>query len=198
MLEGRQVALRAVEPADLEILRRWRNQPHFRRNFREYREISSLEQRQWYDSQVVGNPSVRMFAIVDRKTGSLLGACGLCCIDWLRRSADFSIYIGADDRYIDAEYADDAAKVLMAYGFEELGLHRLWAEVYAFDSKKQAMFRRLGFRVDGRFRESHWAEGRWHDSLFYALLQPEFKKSRKIANDKPVKGKSAKGKRRLA
>lgn len=185
MLEGQRVALRAVEPADLDTLRGWRNQPHFRRNFREYREISSVEQRQWYDTQVVGNAAVRMFSIVDRKTGVLLGACGLCYIDWLRRSADFSIYIGADDRYIDAEYADDAAQVLIAYGFEELGLHRLWAEVYAFDAKKQAMFRRLGFKVDGRFRDSHWAEGGWHDSLFYALLQSDNRK-------KPRKGSTAK------
>ena len=176
MLDGKQVALRAIEPADLELLRGWRNQPHFRRNFREYREISSIEQQHWYDTQVVGNAAVRMFSIVDRKTGVLLGACGLCYIDWLRRSADFSIYIGADDRYIDAEYADDAARILMDYGFDELGLHRLWAEVYAFDTKKQAMFRRLGFKVDGRFRDSHWAEGRWHDSLFFALLQPDYRK----------------------
>ena len=44
-------------------------------------------------------------AFEELATGRLLGACGLCYIDFINRSADFSIYIGADDLYIDELYA---------------------------------------------------------------------------------------------
>ena len=74
-----------------------------------------------------------------------MGACGLCYIDWINRNADFSIYIGKDDLYIDEKYAIDAAQLMMKYGFEELNLHRLWAEIYNFDELKKIMFDKLGF-----------------------------------------------------
>lgn len=37
-----------------------------------------------------------MFAILEICTGELLGACGICYIDWINRNADFSICIGKD------------------------------------------------------------------------------------------------------
>ncbi len=104
-----------------------------------------------------------------------MGACGLCYINWVNRSADFSIYIGADNLYIDDKLAIDAAKVMMKYAFEELNLHRLWAEVYDFDKKKIAFFKKIKFKMDGRFRENYWHDGVWHDSLFFSLLSTEYK-----------------------
>ena len=100
----------------------------------------------------------------------LLGACGLCYIDWVNGSADFSIYIGKDDLYIDSVIAIDAGKVLLKYAFEEIRLHKVWAEIYEYDVCKAKMFEELGFTLDGRFRHHHWAMGRWHDSLFYSKL----------------------------
>ena len=95
-------------------------------------------------------------------------------IDWLRHSADFSIYLGADDLYIDDTFAPDAARLLLRYGFEELNLHRVWAEIYDFDSAKRDFLPALGFKLEGRHRETHWSEGRWSDSLFYGLLDREY------------------------
>ena len=37
MLKGKIVGLRAIEEDDLEVLLNWRNQPEYRRFFREYR-----------------------------------------------------------------------------------------------------------------------------------------------------------------
>ncbi len=170
MLNGDLVNLRAIERADLAQLRDWRNRPEFRRFFREYREIGQDQQNAWYENSVLKDASIRMFSIVERASGRLLGACGLCYINWVDRNADFSIYLGADDLYIDDRLAPDAARVLIRYGFDELGLHRLWSEIYAFDTPKQKLFDSLGFQREARFRQSHWSEGAWHDALIYALL----------------------------
>ena len=140
MLKGKYVGLRAIEASDLEQLLLWRNQPNYRRYFREYRELNHANQMNWFDSKVLKDKSTEMFSIVDIDTGELLGACGLCYIDWVNRNADFSIYIGKNDVYIDDKYAMDAAKIMMKYGFEELNLHRLWSEIYSFDDAKKIMF----------------------------------------------------------
>jgi RimJ/RimL family protein N-acetyltransferase len=173
MLNGEFTALRAIERADLPTLLEWRNRPDYRRYFREVRELSLAQQQQWYDNVVLGDPNTRMFTIIEKDSKRLLGACGLCYIDWLRRSADFSIYVGADNLYIDGKFAPDAARTMMEYGYGELNLHRLWAEIYDFDDPKKRLFDILGFKLDGRFRDNHWAEGRWHDSLFYSRLSTD-------------------------
>ena len=46
----------------------------------------------------------------------------------------------------------------MKYAFDELGLHRLWAEVYDIDERKIKLFESLGFSLDGCHRETHWTE----------------------------------------
>lgn len=173
MLKGKLAALRAIERSDLAQLLEWRNRPEFRRYFREHRELNGEQQAMWFEKVVNGDPSTRMFSIVDLATGKLLGACGLCYIDWVNRSADFSIYIGDEGRYIDNVYAPDAARILLDYAFLELGLHRVWSEIYDFDESKKALFQDLKFVLDGRHRQTHWAEGKWHDSLFFGLLSDE-------------------------
>ncbi|MDF0604190.1 GNAT family N-acetyltransferase [Neisseriaceae bacterium TC5R-5] len=173
MLLGKEVGLRAIAEDDLPKLLQWRNTPQLRRYFREYRELNAKQQEVWFHHKVNTDLSTLMFAIVDLQDQQLLGACGLCYIDWVNRSADFSIYLGVGDLYIDERLAPDAAKIMIHYAYQELGLHRLWAEIYAFDVTKQHFFETLGFSLEGRHRQTHWAEGRWHDSLFYGLLSSD-------------------------
>ena len=59
---------------------------------------------------------------------------------------------------------------MIGYGFDELGLNRLWTEIYGFDLPKTGFLSALGFTLEGRHRQTHWAEGAWHDSLFFSLL----------------------------
>ena len=124
MLKGEITGLRAIERGDLEALRGWRNQPEMRRFFREYREISEDMQTAWYEKKVLADPATRMFAIEDLVTGDLLGACGLCYIDTINRNADFSIYLGADDLYIDDEFALMRAARSSPTGFTSLACTR--------------------------------------------------------------------------
>ncbi len=171
MITGKgHVNLRAIEKGDLPQLMHWRNKPDFRKYFRETREINSDDQNKWFDTINDNNSIHKMFAIVDSDTKNLIGACGLCYIDWINRSADFSIYIGHNDIYIDDKYAVDAARIVMDYGFNILNLHRLWAEIYSIDESKKIFFDILGFKLDGELRHTYWHNNNWHNSLFYSLL----------------------------
>ncbi len=179
MLSGEHTQLRAIERADLEPLRHWRNQPHLRRYFREHREISSAMQERWFDNIVLKDPATRMFAVCARDDaapagGRLLGTAGICWIDWRSRTGDFSIYLGADDLYIDELFAPDAGRVLLRYAFAELGMQRVWAEIYDHDAPKQRLLPALGFTQEGRHRQTTLVEGRHVDSLFYGLLAREW------------------------
>lgn len=169
MIKGEHTALRAIEREDLPDLLSWRNDPDLRKYFREYRELNFQQQMNWFENKVNNDICTRMFAIVDSQQ-ELLGAAGLCYIDWINRTADFSIYIGKNGLYIDELLAPDAAKVMIRYAFDELGINRLWSEIYSFDYDKVKFFDALGFHLDGTHRQTHWAENKWHDSFFFSLL----------------------------
>ena len=176
MLKGEKVYLVPIEREDLEPLRIWRNQPNFRKYFREYREISKEMQLKWYENKVLGDPSTIMFAIRSNEDNSLLGCCGLCYINWVHRNADLSLYIGYQNAYIDnLGYAKEACQLMFSYGFKELGLRKIWSEIYEFDESKFKLYSELGFSQDGMLRDQYFYEGRYWNSRMLSLLSNEFK-----------------------
>jgi len=174
MISGDVIGLRAIAREDLPLLLEWRNRPDFRCYFREHRELAMEDQTRWFETIVRADPAVRMFSIVETASDDLIGACGLCYIDSRNQSADLSIYVGKDELYIDETYAPDAARTLIKYGFEEVNLHRIWAEIYSTDEKKQNFFDDLGFTLEGRHRETRWVNGAWVDSLYYGILRSDY------------------------
>jgi RimJ/RimL family protein N-acetyltransferase len=178
MIKGNLVGLRAVEKEDLRVLRDWRNIVDFRRNFREYRELSLENQLRWFESlQSSGNINF-MFMIERLSDGLPLGACGLLYTNWIIRSADFSFYVGHEESYIDNKgYAKEAAGLLVDYGFNVLNLNKIWMELYEFDNRKLDFFlNQFGFKKDGKLRENCFEDGRYWDSFIISLLRNERQK----------------------
>ncbi len=176
MLSGELVGLRAIERADLAQLLQWRNAPQLRRFFRERHELGTDDQLAWFEALGAqrGRPrDTLMFAIESLADGELLGACGLCRIDWISATAELSLYIGAGLAYVDEQLAPAATGILIAHAFDELDLNRLWVEVFAFDRAKAALVERLGFELEGTLREHRFHAGAHHDSLMYGLLRDE-------------------------
>jgi RimJ/RimL family protein N-acetyltransferase len=175
MIKGKYIGLRSIDEKDLSQLLAWRNQEDYRQYFREYRELNKTQQSQWLESISQQNSNSLMFSIVGLDTNELLGACGFCYLNLINKNADFSLYIGKDNLYIDDKYAVDTSRTLLKYGFNELGLHRVWAEIYDFDRKKNKLFKQLGFSIDGTHRDTYWHNGKWHNSLFFSMLSTDNK-----------------------
>lgn len=175
MIKGDLICLSSIEPEDLDQLRYWRNLPEFRKYFREYREIGKDMQLKWYQTKVLGDSSTMMFAIRDIFTDDLIGCCGLCYINWVKRNADLSLYIGWNEAYIDdVGYAYEACQLLFKFGFHELGLHKIWTEIYEFDHPKYQLYKKLGFHQDGLLRDQCFNNGKWCNSYILSMLANEF------------------------
>lgn len=175
MISGEKVYLKAIEPDDLDALMNWRNIPEFRKHFREYKEINSVMQKKWFETTVLNDSRTIMFSVFDSTTNELLGCCGLCYINWIHRYADLSLYIGYEQSYIDDRgFAEDACKLLLHYGFNELNLHKIWSELYEFDVRKIQLYKKLGFSVDGVLRDNYFFDAKWWNSIIYSMLSTEF------------------------
>ena len=164
-----------VEKSDIRQLMNWRNNPEFRKHFREYRELSMSDQKKWYEEKVLRDCSTMMFSIRRLKDNKLLGCCGFVYISPIYRHADLSLYIGWKDVYIDNKgYAEEASTLLLDYGFRELCLNKLWTEIYVFDKKKKKLYDKLGFKVDGILRENYFYNGKFWNSYILSILASEW------------------------
>jgi RimJ/RimL family protein N-acetyltransferase len=172
MIKGEKVGLRAVEKQDLPFLRDWRNIIEFRRNFREVRELSLADQDAWFEHLQNTKHVNYMFTIVDLETKKPIGAGGLLYVNWVIRSADFSFYIGDNEKYIGNDgIALEAAKLLIDYGFENLNLHKIWMELYEFDKQKIEFFtNKFKFEQDALLRDNCFENGKYWNSLIISLI----------------------------
>jgi [ribosomal protein S5]-alanine N-acetyltransferase len=113
--------------------------------------------------------SVRL-AITIRPSGELCGGIGLG-IEPERNCAELGYWIGVP--YWGRGYATETAAAIVAYGFETLGLHRIYASHFAGNDACGSVLRKIGMQHEGCLR-SHirkW-EKLYHLEL-YGMLSRE-------------------------
>ncbi|WP_329453230.1 GNAT family N-acetyltransferase (plasmid) [Streptomyces sp. NBC_01724] len=71
-------------------------------------------------------------------------------------------------------YATDAARTLVTYTFQELGLHRVSAAIGPENTASIAMAEKLGFAREGVLRDHVFTNGAWRDSVLYSVLAHEW------------------------
>ena len=113
------------------------------------------------------------FAIALRDDGRLVGGCGIHEFSLANRSA-FMGYCLRRDAWGDG-YATEAARALLSFGFESLGLHRMAATCDIENAASIRVLEKVGMRREAQFREDTLLRGRWRDSYLYAILENEWK-----------------------
>jgi RimJ/RimL family protein N-acetyltransferase len=173
MVELDNVGIRAIEIEDLTIIQKYRNDQSLRQFFREYREFSLTQLKDWYFNMIKDN-RFEMFVIVDLDQDEVIGVTGITYIDWPNKHADVHFYIGKNSEWIDEKYSKTAVKLTLNYGFNTLNLNKLWVEIYDNDTKKLRFFKDLGFKIDATLREHYFYNGNYYSSHILSLLRKEY------------------------
>jgi RimJ/RimL family protein N-acetyltransferase len=71
-------------------------------------------------------------------------------------------------------YMTEAAGAVLRIAFEEIGLHRVRADLDPRNTTSIALCRRLGMREEAHFVEDLWVKGEWADTGIYAILEREW------------------------
>ena len=85
-----------------------------------------------------------------------------------------TIGIALGREYLGRGYGTDAMRVIVSYGFREMGLHRIQLSVAPFNQGGVRAYEKAGFVVEGRYRESVWHDGRWYDEVLMSVLDHEW------------------------
>jgi RimJ/RimL family protein N-acetyltransferase len=111
-------------------------------------------------------------AVVDKASGECVGEVVLNEWDKGNRSCNFRTLIGPGGR--DRGLGTEALRLIVGYGFEQLGLHRISLEVYAFNPRARHVYEKAGFIAEGVLREALRYEDQWIDATVMSLLDYEW------------------------
>ena len=111
-------------------------------------------------------------AIVPKDSSQLVGNCGIRIINMELREANIGYEL--DSQFWGKGYATEAALAILRFGFEDLGLHRIFATTLAANKGSVRVLEKLGLRLEAQELEKEYIKGHWHDSLTYAMLDHEW------------------------
>jgi RimJ/RimL family protein N-acetyltransferase len=69
-------------------------------------------------------------------------------------------------------------ELMIDYGFNKLNLHRIDLGVHEFNERGRKAYKKLGFVEEGRKRDGHYANGKYHDVILMSILKNEWKKNK--------------------
>lgn len=71
-------------------------------------------------------------------------------------------------------YGTETVRSLLALGFDELDLHRVWAARSPVNVASQKVLDRAGMKEEGRIRDHVHVRGAWRDSVIHSILEDEW------------------------
>jgi RimJ/RimL family protein N-acetyltransferase len=170
-IEGRQVVLRDVQRADMENKVRWFNDPQVNKTLLLEDKLDLQRTLKWFDEHA--RDDSRKEFIVESKQGESIGITGLLHINRRHGTAECYCIIG-EKAYWGKGIGTEVHKLLVDWGFKNLGLNKIWADIRAENIAIIKVIERLGFKVEGTLRQERIIDGKRIDVVRIGLLRDEF------------------------
>ncbi|XIE81604.1 GNAT family N-acetyltransferase [Streptomyces sp. SBR177] len=172
-LHGEHMWLRELRATDLAPFERI----HTHRVLTRYLGVDRMDARQAQDAfaqhlaQPYAHPRRKhTLAVCPPGQDVMVGTMGLLVEDYGRNAMLTGLVLLPDAPV--RGYGHEAGRLLMAYGFGHLGLHRIWAGHRADHTRMRAVMLAAGLQPEATLRELFHTQGRWHDVTTYAALAP--------------------------
>jgi RimJ/RimL family protein N-acetyltransferase len=178
-LETERLRLRPLLPGDGDEIFRYRSDPEICR-YQNWEPESVAEVDEFIARMTALEPDIPgtwyQLAICERDTGRLLGDCGLRFPR--RREYETEVGVSLAPEFQGRGYATEALEAVLAYLFDHLDKHRVFASADPRNHASLRLMERVGMRREAHFRESLWFKGEWADDMIYAMLQSEWHERR--------------------
>lgn len=159
---------RAIEDSELEMMLAWRNQPNVRENMYTQHEITWGEHIAWWERLKQQSAQTYFMYECDSQPQGIVyftsidNAC-LNCAWGFYSSPDAPRGTGTKMEFLALDYV-----------FKELGLHKLYCEVLAYNAAVIRLHGKFGFTQEGIFRQQFKREGEFFDIVRLGMLSSEW------------------------
>ncbi|MBQ8381600.1 MAG: GNAT family N-acetyltransferase [Clostridia bacterium] len=112
------------------------------------------------------------WAIVEKDSGRMIGTCGFTRLAKQHALGEVGYVLNPD--YHGRGYATEAVRAVIAFGFENLELHRIEGRYMVENTPSRRVMERCGLSFEGVWRESMLVKGRYRDIGVCALLRDDY------------------------
>ena len=165
-----QLCMRSVARKDLGFLLDLRNDPTTWMQLVNIGFLNEAQQDKWYQSLA---DTSKQFYIIEEPIQSVpIGIIKVDEIDQLNRS----LRVGADiaRAHRGQGYGTKTYRMLLEFCFHHLNAHRVWLEVLESNSVGIALYKKIGFKEEGRLREAVFRNGIYQDCVVMSILESEY------------------------
>jgi RimJ/RimL family protein N-acetyltransferase len=174
ILKGEKVILRPIILADAPRFVKWLSDKDiFKYLQAQDRHLTLEKERKWIRDNLK-DKTKKNFAI-ETFSGKHIGSVSLDVTK--HKSAIFGIFICKE--YWNMGLGTDAGRTIIDYGFSRLKLHRILLSVMSYNPRALKVYKRLGFKLEGRRREHVLFDGKYYDLLEMGILDREWNKLKK-------------------
>lgn len=173
------IGFRPVEEEDLNSIRKLRNDPSTWLQLTSIGQINKAKQKEWFE-RICRDSKVEYYSLVKEQTsfpvsfpGDFLGIIRMDEIDVHNRSIRVGADIVPEER--GKGYGTRALQAILEYCFNQLGMHRCWLCVLEDNKIARKLYKNMGFKEEGKYREAIWRNGKWHDYIVMSILEEEYK-----------------------
>lgn len=166
-----KVSLRKLDPSDNVIIAELANNKKVWDNITDLMPHPySVADANAFINMASSSTTEKIFAIeYDSETCGVIGLHRQT--DVFRLSAELGYWIG--EPYWNKGITTLAVKLIVMYGFENLGLERIYACVYDFNTPSQRVLEKCGFVYEGRSRKAVIKNGIIFDDLRYSIIRDD-------------------------
>ncbi len=172
ILEGQNITLKGLEYHQLPILKEWMNDFEIAIKLLRIEPSITYFTEKWYNS-FQDDRTKLIFSINDRLSDKFIGCIGVNNIEFIDKKGEIYIYIG-DRSYWNRGYASEALKIIMDYLFNYYNLNKLYLNVRADNQNAIKLYNKVGFKIEGKFRNDKFIEGKYIDIIRMAILKDDY------------------------
>lgn len=131
----------------------------------------------------VSSKNSKIFGVFIKDSNKPIGNIRVFNIHDIHRRAELS-FLFYDKSEWSRGYATEAIESVLTYVFDELNLHRLVADYYATNAASARLFEKLGFIIEGVFKEHFVMEdGAYVDSIRVAKVNEKRQFPKNLSNN---------------
>lgn len=123
--------------------------------------ISSYEKNDYY-----------RWAIIEKNTNECIGQIAYFLVDSKNHFAEIEYCVGSDFQC--RGYATEAAKEVIAYGFNNINLHKVQICTKTINKASKRVIEKCGFTYEGTLRDFFYIDGSYVGRLYFSMLKSEY------------------------
>lgn len=167
-----EIYIRPMTYDDIDDIVRWRNSDAVRQYFIYRGDFTHDNQIDWMKNHVETGEVAQM--IICRRSSESedrkLGCVYIRDIDKKNLKGEYGIFIGEDDAR-GCGVGTKAAKLMLRYAFEELGLHRIYLRVLEGNERAVRSYEKAGFVKEGFLKDDVFVDGEFLSVTWMAAVK---------------------------